>query len=323
MKFHINNDKTTNSQDISKIGLRQNNLSIINKDYTINAIKSNNKQDDNQSGFKNKDNFLSINYKSSMNKFNLNNNNNQNKSSNIETFYCRKELENIKEQIRNRFVRKVYLILLVQFFLTFGLILICQIKIIKNYLSSNKVLYISLIVVSIIIFIFSFVILICFPSFLKKVPQNYIFLFLFTISETILIVYLSLFYCFECVLGAISFVISICGAIFFISCMQKISLKHIYISLIISLTLGVIYGLLVLIFRNYYLELCFCLLGAIVYMVILIFDTQRISQFDKGGLTIDDYIFAALMLYTDIIGMFIMILRILGSFYCGKGGGDK
>ena len=39
--------------------------------------------------------------------------------------------------IRNAFMIKVYGILLTQFFITFGLILIAQIKIIKNYLLKN------------------------------------------------------------------------------------------------------------------------------------------------------------------------------------------
>ena len=91
------------------------------------------------------------------------------------------------------------------------------------------------------------------------------------------------------------------------------------ICIIIVASLGIIYGILALIFRNYYLEFLFCLIGAILFTFILVYDTQKIAQFNNSDITIDDYIFAALVLYTDIIRLFIEILKLLGRFYGGRG----
>ena len=313
------------SKDQSKIGLNQNNLNIINQIYITSdknshpEFKQSSKkfQNNNQMNInKNNNNNIHIN-----NYYDINTNHNQNQTSglNVEIYQSQKEDEKIKEIIRNQFVRKVYGILLVQFILTFGLILICQIKVIKNFLFVKKALYISLMTLSGITFIVSFIIFVCNPSLLKKVPHNYIFLFLFTISETILLIYVSILYSFEYVLGAIVFLISICSVIFVLSCIKKISLKYLLIFIIITVVLGIIYGLLAIIFKNYYLEFFFCLLGALLFTLILLYDTQEISQFDKSFLTIDDYIYAALVLYTDIIRIFLQILRILGRFSNGKG----
>ena len=321
MNFHKDiSQNSSNPQDHSKIELNQNNFNILNKINITPDKKPENEFPQLPNHF-HKNDIMNINYQDNNNNNYNSINLNPNKSTglDIKVFQSQKDGQNINEIIRNQFVRKVYGILLVQFIITFSLILICQIKTIKNFLFHNSKLYISLMILSGITFIISFVIFICFPSFLKKVPQNYIFLFLFTISETILLVYVSILYSFEYVFGAIAFLIAICMVIFFISCIKKISLKYILIFLIITVFLGLIYGLLSLIFRNYYLEFCFCLIGAVVFSLILLYDTQQISQLDKSFLTIDDYIYAALLLYTDIIRMFIQILRILGRFYNGKG----
>ena len=174
-------------------------------------------------------------------------------------------------------------------------------------------------ILSALIFIISFVIFLCYPSLLKRVPYNYIFLFIFTISETILLVYISILYYFQYIFGAIVFVTVICAVIFFISCIKKFSIKFLLICIIIVASLGIIYGILALIFRNYYLEFLFCLIGAILFTFILVYDTQKIAQFNNSDITIDDYIFAALVLYTDIIRLFIEILKLLGRFYGGRG----
>ena len=311
------------NQDISKIELNQNNNNIINKINVSPEIKPEKNYNSHQNYFQNQDNINVMNINNT-NKFTNNNINNeipmQIHNGNIEIVHSQKENQNIKQTIRNQFVRKVYGILLVQYILTFGLILICQIKVIKLFLFNQNALYISLMILSGLVFAISFAIFICFPSLMRRVPYNYIFLFLFTLSEAVLLVYISILYSFQYVFGAIVFVSGICVAIFFISCIKKISLKFLYLCIIIVAILGIIYGLLALIFRNYYLEFLFCLIGAILFTLILVYDTQKITQFDNNNyITIDDYIFAALVLYTDIIRLFIEVLKIFGRFYGGRG----
>ena len=315
------------NKDLSKLELNQNNNNLINKICFYPGCKQNNEmqKNPNQDNFKEKNNILlNNNYMLNINNKNnqiLNNNNidnNEIQDVNVEVTQSQKDVQNINIIIRNQFVKKVYGILLTQFIITFGLILICQIKIIKNYLNRNRILYIVLMISAGLIFAVLFAIMTCYPSYLKKVPKNYIFLFLFTICETILLVYVSILYSFIYILGAISFVTVICTAILLISCFKKISLKFIYIFFIISIGLGIMYGILIIIFRNYYLQFFFCFIGAVIFTIILIFDTQSISNLDENFITIDDYIFAALILYTDIIRIFIQILKIIGMMKGGR-----
>ena len=323
MIFKNNSKDLPINQDISKLELNQRKNNIINKIYFSPEINNKVNSYTNQNNIQNYNKTKIINNNNCINN-NVNLNINQSQINNVEISQSQREEQNIKEMIRNQFVRKVYGILLVQFLMTFGFILICQIKVIKNFLYIHISLYISLMTISGISFLISFIIFMCCPNFLRKVPHNYIFLFIFTISETILLIYISILYSFEYVLGAIILVIGICGVIFFISCIKKISLKFIYLFLIIAVILGLIYGILAIIFRNYYLEFLFCLIGAIIFTLFLVYDnTQTITRLDNNYLTVDDYIFAAIILYTDIIRVFIQILKILGRFYGGRETNNK
>jgi FtsH-binding integral membrane protein len=53
----------------------------------------------------------------------------------------------------------------------------------------------------------------------------------------------------------------------------------------------------------------FALLGAFLFSAYLVFDTQLlITRFD-----LDDYVWAAITIYLDIINLFLYILRLLGE----------
>ena len=54
-----------------------------------------------------------------------------------------------------------------------------------------------------------------------------------------------------------------------------------------------------------------CTLGAIVFGIYIIIDTQLIMGNGKYQITMDDYILAALVIYIDIIQIFLYILRLL------------
>ena len=216
---------------------------------------------------------------------------------------------NLDLNIRSSFMIKVYGILLTQFIITFGLILITQIEIIKKYLLDNSVLFIVLVCCSIAIFITAFIIFLCNPKLLQKVPINYIILFIITICESIILVYISICYTFEYVIGAMSFVLAISFSIFAISFFNKIDIKYLYLAMISLCFLLITYGLLAAIFRNHYLIFLYCFLGAVLFALFIIYDTTVI----RDHFSYDDYILAAMTLYFDIIRFFIYVLRFLGA----------
>ena len=51
---------------------------------------------------------------------------------------------------------------------------------------------------------------------------------------------------------------------------------------------------------------------ACIYCVYILVDTQLIMGGKNRELTLDNYVMGAMILYVDIIGLFLKILRILG-----------
>jgi len=61
--------------------------------------------------------------------------------------------------------------------------------------------------------------------------------------------------------------------------------------------------------------IAYCCMGLLFYSIFLIIDTMQIckgSSYGGYALELDEYIVGALMLYVDIIMIFIYILRLLG-----------
>ncbi len=52
---------------------------------------------------------------------------------------------------------------------------------------------------------------------------------------------------------------------------------------------------------------------SIVYMIYLLIDIQLVMGGKRNGLTLDNYAMGAMMIYVDIIGLFLKLLKILGK----------
>lgn len=66
------------------------------------------------------------------------------------------------------------------------------------------------------------------------------------------------------------------------------------------------------------LRLTYSLLGALIYSIYLVIDTHlMVGDERKYSITPEEYIFAALTLYLDIVNIFSYILKIVGGL-CGN-----
>lgn len=72
-------------------------------------------------------------------------------------------------------------------------------------------------------------------------------------------------------------------------------------------------GIMSIFWKNRILQIIISYCGALLCGIYIIYDTQLIMGKHANFLTVDDYILAAMMLYIDIIQLFIYILRILGD----------
>jgi len=63
--------------------------------------------------------------------------------------------------------------------------------------------------------------------------------------------------------------------------------------------------------------------GAVLYGFYLIYDTQILIGGKKKELSMDDYILGAMLLYMDIIALFLRILKILNKLQGEEGKNKK
>ena len=223
-----------------------------------------------------------------------------------------KELDtsSINDKLKSNFLIKVYGILLFQFIIIFGFVLIFQIKSISSYIKTHPALYWSIYVITFIAYMVILIAFLANPENLNKVPINYFILFLMTIFLGLFCGVIASLYKYEIVICAITCVIAISLGSFCIGfCIKidNIEFWHLFAPSVVCLVIH--YIVMILIFRKYYLYFFFCSLVALVYAFVISADTIII----KEEYTVDDYILGAISLTFDIAKLFIIILQYFGS----------
>jgi FtsH-binding integral membrane protein len=72
------------------------------------------------------------------------------------------------------------------------------------------------------------------------------------------------------------------------------------------------FGIFTIILWSPILNNLYCCLGVILFGVYLVIDTQLVIGGRRLEISMDDYVVGALILYMDIIQIFLYLLRILG-----------
>jgi FtsH-binding integral membrane protein len=120
----------------------------------------------------------------------------------------------------------------------------------------------------------------------------------------------------DAVLLAVGITAVICLALTAFSFQTKWDFTAMGSGLFVCLVVLVIFGFLAMFLRNTFpiLNLVYACLGALLFSVYLVYDTQlMIGGKHKCSISPEEYIFAALNIYMDIINIFIFILSIIGS----------
>ena len=74
-------------------------------------------------------------------------------------------------------------------------------------------------------------------------------------------------------------------------------------------------GFLMMFIQSRILEIIYASFGALIFSFYIVYDTQLIvgGKHQQQRFGIDDYVFASLTLYLDIINLFLMLLRLFGD----------
>lgn len=177
----------------------------------------------------------------------------------------------------------------------------------------------------------------CCEGVRRTFPTNFIFLGIFTVAQSFLlgvtasryaptevsvpalkrfisclISYIFLY--FVQVLMAVGITAAVCLALTIFALQTKVDFTMMGGILLACMVVFMIFGIVAIFFKGKIITLVYASIGALLFSVYLIYDTQLMMGGDhKYSISPEEYIFAALNLYLDIVNIFIYILTIIGA----------
>ncbi|XP_034479292.1 protein lifeguard 1 isoform X2 [Drosophila innubila] len=215
------------------------------------------------------------------------------------------------QSIRRGFIRKVYIILMGQLMVTFGAVALFV------YHNGTKVFVEQhrwLVWVALGVLIVTMLCMACCEGVRRQTPTNFIFLGIFTIAQSFLLGVTATRYAPTEVLMALGITAAVCLALTIFAMQTKIDFTMMGGILLACMVVFMIFGIVAIFFKGKIITLVYASFGALLFSVYLVYDTQLMMGGDhKYSISPEEYIFAALNLYLDIVNIFIYILTIIGA----------
>lgn len=170
---------------------------------------------------------------------------------------------------------------------------------------------------SIIAMVLSFGILIalaCCENVRRKSPMNFILLLVFTLTMSFLIaVTVSRQYP-EHVLMALGITVVLCFSLTIFAFQTKIDFTVMGGFLLVAIIVFFIASIVYIFFPGKLFKLIISSIGVILFSLYLLYDTQMMIGGDhKYSISPEEYIFAALTIYIDVVNIFLYILAIISG----------
>ncbi|XP_064542593.1 protein lifeguard 1 isoform X2 [Drosophila montana] len=214
------------------------------------------------------------------------------------------------QSIRKGFIRKVYLILMVQLLITFGFVSVFTFsKATQEWAMHNPALF----WIALAVMLVTMICMACCESVRRKTPLNFIFLFLFTLAESFLLGIVAGQYQADEVLMAVGITAAVSLGLTLFALQTKYDFTMCGGVLVACLVVFIIFGIIAIFIPGQIIGLVYASLGALLFSVYLVYDTQlMLGGNHRYAISPEEYIFAALNLYLDIINIFMYILTIIG-----------
>ncbi|XP_055341693.1 protein lifeguard 1-like [Paramacrobiotus metropolitanus] len=213
--------------------------------------------------------------------------------------------------IRAAFVRKVFGIVSVLLLITTGFIaLFMFIPELHYFAATNQPMMIASMVLTFVIIIA----LACFQQLRRQTPVNFILLILFTLCMSWMLATVTAFYEVESVLWAAGVTAVITIALTIFAMQTKWDFTIISGLMLVVMVVLLFFGIFAAIFQSRILHVTYAALGALVFGIYLVIDVQlMLGGQHTYSVSPEEYVFAALNIYLDIVNLFLKILIIIGN----------
>ncbi|XP_008515574.1 protein lifeguard 1-like [Equus przewalskii] len=158
------------------------------------------------------------------------------------------------------------------------------------------------------------IILACCGKIRRQVPGNYILLGVFTVLQGLLLGAVTVFYNAEEVLWATAATALLTLSLTLFALQTKWDFTLLNGVLFVLLFVLLIFGIFLIFIRSYWAQLLYAGLGTVVFSLYMVMDVQLMvgGQHHHSDLDPEEYVFAALNIYLDIINLLLFILELIG-----------
>uniref|UniRef100_A0A3P8XR08 Protein lifeguard 2 n=1 Tax=Esox lucius TaxID=8010 RepID=A0A3P8XR08_ESOLU len=219
------------------------------------------------------------------------------------------------KNIRRIFIRKVYTMLMIQLLVTLSIVsLFTFCEPVRDYIQSNPGWYWA----SYAVFFVTYLTLACCPGPRRQFPFNLILLTIFvSIIEAFNLMRSIIYYNTKSVVICLGITAAVCLIVTLVSFQTKFDVTS-YRGVLFTLCLVMmVSGLVLAIVLPYgcvpWLHGVYGALGALLFTMFLAIDTQQLMGNKRYTISPEEYVFATLNIYLDIIYIFSFSLSVFGS----------
>uniref|UniRef100_A0A8D0CNE6 Transmembrane BAX inhibitor motif containing 1 n=1 Tax=Sander lucioperca TaxID=283035 RepID=A0A8D0CNE6_SANLU len=204
--------------------------------------------------------------------------------------------------VRHAFIRKVYLILTAQLAVTFSVVAVFTF--VNNHcdLSFHSVVYFVV-----------YCILVCCKEPRRRFPWNLVLLGVFVSILSVRVLY----YETKAVLLAMGITALVCIAVTIFCFQTKVDFTScgglLCIASVVLMIIGIVTAIVLSFHYIPWLHMLYAAIGAIVYTLFLVYNTQLLIGNRELAISPEEYIYGALSLYIDIVHIFLFILQVSGA----------
>ncbi|XP_008820764.1 protein lifeguard 2 [Nannospalax galili] len=211
--------------------------------------------------------------------------------------------------VRRAFIVKVFTILSIQLLTTAAITsLFVLMKGLRTWVTVHPLFIYALFPAFFVVFI----VLACCGDLHRQVPANYILLGFFTLLQGLLLGGVSVFYNAEEVLWATGATTVVTLSLTLFALQTKLDFTLLNGVLFVCIIVLMIFGIVLIVVRTLWLHVLYAALGTVLFSMYLVMDVQlMVGGNHHSTLNAEEYVFAALNIYLDIINLFLFILQLI------------
>ncbi|XP_055071211.1 protein lifeguard 3 isoform X1 [Misgurnus anguillicaudatus] len=216
--------------------------------------------------------------------------------------------------VRHAFIRKVYLILAAQLFITASIIAVFVfVEPVRLFVIQNPAIYWT----SFPVYLVTYLMLVCCEGPRRRHPWNLILLFIFTLALSFMTGTISSYFDTKAVFLALGITAIVCVIVTVFCFQTKVDFTScnglLCVLCVVLLVTGIITSIVLSFQYVPWLHMLYGAFGAIVFTLFLAYHTQLLIGNRANTICPEEYVFGALSLYVDVVQIFIFLLHITGS----------